>query len=283
ILDEQTNKVYFSKKIREKNREEISVGYPTVFKRVVNALDSMNVPWGWLEHTKDFWCRDYMPIQLEKNKFIQYRYHPNYLINDDKYTETITDPTETLESLGIETIKTDIIIDGGNVIKCKDCIIMVDKVFSENEQYYSRTELTDKLENLFGCEIIFLPWDKCEPYGHADGIVRYVSDNKVLMTNYHDYDKIFADKWKKILSAKFDVAVLEYKRMTHTKNWAYINFLQTQQAIFVPVFEKEEDEQALEQIEKHYVSYKGRVVPVKLNSIVNKGGALNCISWNILK
>lgn len=224
-----------------------------------------------------------MPIQIAENKFVQYRYYPKYLDNA-KFRRFITDPTETLKSIGIETIKTDIVIDGGNVIKCPDCVIMTDKVVYENAKRYSRDALLHELERIFECPIILLPWDKYEKYGHADGIVRYVGNNMVLMTNYADLDKAVADNYYDILSRKFDVRILKYDvECPHKANWAYINFLQTSTAIFVPTFGKEEDGQALRQIAEAFPSYKDAIIPIKLNSIVADGGALNCITWNIFR
>ena len=274
ILDKQTNKVYISDKIRTR--------FPEVSKRLTDAMDKEGVSWGSLQYTNDIWCRDYMPIQVAENRFIQYCYYPDYLdTEEDKHLRT--DPTETLAELGIETIKTDIIIDGGNVIKCDDCVIMVDKVFKENPNY-TQSALVNKLETLFCSEIIFLPWDHNEKYGHADGIVRYVSKGKVLMTNYHDFDTRFFDKFLSVLSKKFDVSVLKYRgEIDKRYNWAYINFLQTEHSIFVPVFDRKEDEQALEQIATCYPDYKDHIIPVKFNSVVQQGGAINCVTWNIKK
>lgn len=274
VLDKQTNKVYIS--------AETYKDHPIITKRLLKALDEECVAWEFLQHTQYSWCRDYMPIQIDDNRFLQYRYYPDYMDNNE-YRTRITEPTETLRSIGIEAQKTDIILDGGNVIKCNDCVIMIDKIFKENEHKYTKTALIDNLENFFACEILFLPWDKFETYGHADGLVRYISDDKVLLTNYHDYDKKLADEYINILSRKFNVDVLEYKRKTFLNNWAYINFLQTEYSIFVPVFEKEEDEQALQQIEKAFPTYKGHIKPVKINSIAKEGGAINCITWNIKK
>lgn len=41
------------------------------------------------------------------------------------------------------------------------------------------------------------------------------------------------------------------------------------------------DQMAIEQIHKFYSDYKVRLVPHCL-SIIKDGGALNCVSWNIL-
>lgn len=274
-MDSQTNSVYISECTYHQHRQ--------ITNWVLKALKDKGVLVELLPYTNDGWCRDYMPIQIEKDKFIQYRYYPDYL-DDDENRIYVTNPSRVINSLGIETIKTDIIIDGGNVVKCADCVIMTDKVLKENKNLCSSFMLINRLEKLFDCEIILLPWDEAEVYGHTDGIVRYVSGNKLLMTNYHDFDERFANLWLNVLSEKFDIQVLSYDVAKKSPmNWAYINFLQTSQAIFVPVFGISEDEQALSQIAQCYPLYVNRIIPIKLTGIVKEGGGLNCITWNILK
>lgn len=273
ILDNQTNKVYISKKTLEYVNKEQA-------KDVLKNLQGIGIDVELLEHTKEGWCRDYMPIQVSKDRFIQYRYCPDYMRNkkDEKY---ITDPTETLQSLGIETIKTDLVIDGGNVVKCPDCVIMTDKVFRENPNK-SYKEVIEELERLFVCEILFLPFDPNEEYGHADGIVRYIGGDKVLMTNYEQIDPKYAKLFREALSRKFKVEELHYDvGIIHEESWAYINFLQTNQFIVIPALGIPEDEQALKQIEHFFPEYKGNIFSVRMEKIVKDGGAMNCITWNI--
>lgn len=70
-----------------------------------------------------------------------------------------------------------------------------------------------------------IPWDKCEKYGHADGIVRPIDSTNVLLTNYTDYDKDFADEVKRRLSKHVHVEMLHYDvKKPDKRNWAYINF-----------------------------------------------------------
>jgi agmatine/peptidylarginine deiminase len=64
---------------------------------------------------------------------------------------------------------------------------MTDKVLSENP-YLSREKIIQYLENWFDAEIIWLPYDKEEYLGHSDGILRYISENKVVMSPYGDPD-----------------------------------------------------------------------------------------------
>ena len=189
------------------------------------VLDEHHVQHELLSYTKDYWCRDYMPIQRSEDEFIQYKYYPDYLTKYSGDKIYITDPTKSCKRLGIHTNKIDLIIDGGNIIKCPDTIIMTENIFTENPNY-NKDDLVCALKNIFKSDILFLPWDKNEKYGHADGIVRYVSDNNVLMTNYEDYDSEIAGEIKHRLSTKYKVLELKYKSsMPNRNSWAYINFL----------------------------------------------------------
>ena len=58
-----------------------------------------------------------MPIQISNSEFIQYKYNPNYLQKDHHY---ITNPDRACNHLGISTKKIDIVLDGGNIVKCSD-------------------------------------------------------------------------------------------------------------------------------------------------------------------
>ena len=92
----------------------------------------------------NIFTRDYMPIQVTSNKFIEYRYDPNYL--QSKKGRTIkTYPDIVCDSIGFNTIKSDLIIDGGNVIKSNHCAILTDKILVENKEKYSMQTIIGKL------------------------------------------------------------------------------------------------------------------------------------------
>ena len=178
-----------------------------------------------------------------------------------------------------EVVTLDLVLDGGNVVKCGNKIVMTEKVFVENTER-SRNEVQQLLEKAFQCEIVFLPWDKREKYGHSDGIIHYLGENCVLMTNYDDFDKTFAQDFLRILEKHFDVKTLKFNvEKTGKNSWAYINFLQVGNLALVPQLGISEDEQALQQIAEAMPQCK--VVGVPALEAVRKGGALNCISWNI--
>ncbi len=47
----------------------------------MDVLKKHSISYSYLPGTRDIWCRDYMPVQVEKDRFIEYRYDPDYLLN----------------------------------------------------------------------------------------------------------------------------------------------------------------------------------------------------------
>ena len=94
-----------------------------------------------------------------------------------------TDGSEVCRDMGFEVKmpSMSLVVDGGNVIRCEDKVIMVEKVFIENP--YPMAETAKAIEEHFNAELIVLPWNKPEYFGHADGLVRYAGDGRVLQTD----------------------------------------------------------------------------------------------------
>lgn len=277
ITDNLTNSVYFSDKLPKK--------CPILNKSITEAMRKYGIQYAYLSETKDIWCRDFMPIQIEKDLFGFYQYTPDYL-NDIYGRKIQTDPMDVvqaeanhLDGLLQKSIKIDLVMDGGNMVKCGDTVVMTDKVFVANNDK-TRDEVERILNNAFQCDILFLPWDKEEKYGHSDGIVHYVGNGKIMLTNYGDFSTYYFDKYRKILDNRFETITLKYKvRRFHKRSWAYINFLQVKNLILVPQLGTEEDEQALEQISDSFPECE--VLGIPALEAVRRGGALNCISWNV--
>ena len=273
IIDSQTNKVFLAQGL---------LHYKPAYTNLLKAFTMENINNALLPQTesvKHIWARDYMPIQLEQNKFLQYQYQPDYLKG---YEDYIPNYNFICQELNLHCIKTNIVLDGGNVIKCGNKVIMTDKIFHENS-HKEKTVLIKELEELFQAELVLIPWDRYEMYGHADGMVRYIRENIVLLNNYVDFDKYLRQRLLKILSAHFIIEELEYGLTSDSKmSWAYLNFLQTEKCIFVPGLSCKEDQKAVEQIQQLYPQHK--VILIEgCKDIVKDGGALNCISWNILE
>lgn len=277
ITDNLTNTVYLSSLLPDK--------CPVLNAQLIDTLQKHDIPYSYLSGTKDIWCRDFMPIQIDESRYVSYKYTPDYL-QDKTGLLLQTNPEEVLQTASNRLqpilnncIAIDLVLDGGNVVKCGDRIVMTDKVFVENKDK-SPKEVQRLLEEAFRCEVVFIPWEeKEETYGHSDGIIHYLGDNRVLMTNYDDFNKTFAHDYLRILEKHFDVAILKYNvKRNHERSWSYINFLQVGNLVLVPQLGIPEDEQAIEQIS--IVMPDCKVAGIPALEAVRRGGALNCISWN---
>ena len=254
---------------------------PTLYQCLDTILTDNGIDHRLLENTKDIWCRDYMPIQTGEKRFVFYKYNPDYL--QTKHLLRMVTDTNAIVNVNClrqgEAVDLDLIIDGGNVVRCGDKIVMTEKVFYENRDK-TRKEVQRQLEAAFQCNIVFLPWDRHEFLGHSDGIIHYIGDNRVIMTNYADFDADMARKFNKVLEKHFEVIPLSYNtKRKHQRSWAYVNFLQTCRLVLVPQLGIPEDEQAIQQISEAMPGCK--VIGVQALEAVRKGGALNCISWNV--
>jgi len=279
ITDKETNTIYFS--------EKLEVQFPEIALEIFSTLSLLGSKPRFLPGTKDIWARDYMPVQVNEQKLVQYTFYPDYL---KKLEDIKSDPESICDALNLNTIRTDIILDGGNVVKSDNCVILTDKIVLENIHKYSREQLVSKLKKLFEVDkIILIPWDRGERFGHADGMVRFVDNDTVLIQGYYKARKdLFEDDFIKYLLGSFKENHLNYEFLdidyTEKINakFAYLNFLQTKDVILLPSLGIDKDDEALElEIKKYFPAYKHKIRKIKMNSIVHKGGALNCISWTI--
>jgi agmatine deiminase len=273
ISDFETNTVYFSELIAEDDR------FKKTFKEIEAGLDTFNVKANLIPKTKDIWARDYMPIQLHEKKFIEYRYDPDYLQGNWKGSRDLkTYPDIVCASIKLPTEKSDLIMDGGNLVKSSDCIILTDKIVKENRLSYSKIELIKKLQDTFQVDkVVLIPQDKLDEYGHSDGMIRFIDKNSVLINYYYKDDSVMAYRLKE---AGLKTEYIDFKvKKKDKRNWAYLNFLQTKDLILLPKFGIDEDEQAFEQIKGFYPDYNGKIAQVEMSEIVRFGGALNCITW----
>lgn len=281
IIDCITNKVFLSELLKLKHNK-----FYSEFKNLINKND---IPQQILTNTKDIWAIDFMPIQVRKDKFVQFTYNPDYLQYSKALKDTISDVNLICKELNIQTVKSDIILDGGNVINTSDKVIMCDKVVRENHKILE-SDLKKQLSELFEVdEIIFIPTHPNDEFGHADGVVRMLDEHTVLINKYpansSKDESVFAANSKKILQqAGFETIEIPYNPYKNKEYWhangVYINFLQMQDLIVLPIFNMKEDDIALKLFENLFPHIT--ISTLNCNEIAYLGGVLNCISWNIL-
>lgn len=276
IADNQTNTVYFSELLK------IDLRFAETCNQITEILESCGVQYNLLPKTKDIWARDYMPIQVSENKFVEFRYDPDYLQGTGvKGRKLKTYPDIVCDAINLKTVKTDIILDGGNVVKSQNHVILTDKIVSENKHWYDKKSLLKRLEELFELgHVILIPWPKVEEYGHSDGMLRFIDEQTVLINAIEKTPAL--ERRLKEHGLKWEYLHFEVKK-ENPDNWAYINFLQTQDLILLPKFNIAEDEQAFDLFKTYFPDYaqRNRIIQVDMRSIVKYEGALNCISWTI--
>lgn len=281
ILKSTMDYVFFS--------ENLKRYYPKVYNELTEILSKHDVHYGVLKGTADYWCRDYMPVQVDGNSFVQFKYHPDYLEGLRGY-ETSTETSIKLAKTILPSSSicvSPIVADGGNftfgsIKKGRGytaVVIMTEKIFIENPDM-DRKYLVSLMEKLFpNHKFLFLPWDRSDVCGHTDGILHAVGSNKVLV-NLKVYPDDIAAKMRSRLESYFKVIDLELSDY-HNMSWAYINMIHTQNVIIVPGVGCSTDEEALKHIKKLFPEYDGRIYQVQMQSIVKRGGgALNCLSWS---
>ncbi|MDD3591862.1 MAG: agmatine deiminase family protein [Sulfurovum sp.] len=258
--------VYFSDLLR--------IEHPVLFSNLKSILNRHRYEVTTLKETKDIWIRDFMPIVFD-DKCIQYRYEPDYLM-EPSLLPYRTDPNDPIKELGLQTEKIELILDGGNVVKCHDTAIMTNKAFEENKSL----EITcDTLKGKLPPRrrLIILPRDPHpeEIYGHADGMVRFIKQNHILVNS--QYPDNFKHKLHHSLNNS-GLKTTELKVKENTKYaWGYINFLHLDDLIIQPAIDKVNDAYVKSQLEELYPNTIVELCDAK--AILKKGGGFNCISW----
>jgi len=278
IPDKQTNFLYLA--------DTLPKNYSNFFRQFEKVLNDSNINFQLLPNTKDVWAVDYMPIQIDKDSFVQFIYNPDYLRDTIKWSKTISDVDIICKQMNLLPKKSNIVVDGGNVTRTTDKVIMCDKIFTENRNIKEKN-LIRELQELFQVDkLIFIPTHPIDFTGHADGMVRFYDSNTVLINDYSRETMEFQLKFRLALhNAGLNYIEIPYNPYDNKKNGhangEYINFLQMQQAIIIPTFGIKEDDVVIKQFEQLFTGQ--RIATVDGNDLAFDGGILNCITWNIYK
>lgn len=302
ILDEETNFVYISDKLR--------VFFPEFHDALTEKFSEMHIHFGILHGTKDIWCRDYMPIQMNDMSFVGYKFDPDYLkenFGHSEYTEyeskyspigarlrpweRVSALSEISVSHGIDISSRlrnfNIVLDGGNLVFCGNYVIVTDKILKENKQ--SRDELESILREMFNLEPIIVHWepDHEDVYGHTDGMFRALptkKDEKPKLLYLHRWDspsKRLRDNLRETAGDRIELKEIVFEKKgpgIDSLAWAYINFLQVGRKILVPKFGLADEDSVMDQF---HSCFGIKPESIEMPDIARQGGALHCLTWNI--
>ena len=259
----------------------LKVRHPELFTQLHSVLTSHGVEVQLLENVRDIWARDYCPIQVGPRAFVQFRYEPDYL-KDNPELRTGREVAGQFHELG-ECRRCDINLDGGNVVASRNKAILTDKIYRENPKW-ERAKLRDELRRILQVEqLVIIPREPFDPIGHADSLVRFISEAAVLANDYAKVDPAFGDRLVKALRRQgLAIELIPYSHERRSTGGipsavgCYANYLRTEKVMIVPVFGTSHDQIALSKLKALIPDVP--VVSLDCKNLAREGGVLNCVS-----
>ena len=178
IPDWQTNFVYVSGLLRRY--------YPKVSASLESVLKQTGTPVAFLPKTNDIWCRDFMPVQVDEDTFCQFNYDPDYLRGYDH----LKTPAGSCRVQTMTSCRSVDLVSTAVMSSPRQAVIVTDKIFKENWAK-CRKETLELLENELQAECIIIPRPPYDPIGHADGVVRFLDENTVVVNDYRGRDTTY--------------------------------------------------------------------------------------------
>lgn len=252
-----------------------------VFRDLINALTSLGVDvqiLGKEAHPLDIWIRDWGFVGD-----CYFQYAPSYA--KDLYTlDAIKSARAHLDGLTGKHSLIPIVLDGGNLVHNGKVAVLTEKILHDNPQM-TPLEIERGIISLGFERVIFSPVEPEDVIGHADGTVRFLSPDVLLVNDYTGSH--FRDYKRQLMTAlrraKLHAELVPFPWFsTDEMNdgvWSavgcYINFIQTAQGVVSPTFEHRLDERALEVLRAHIPLL---VRSVDAAALARLGGVLNCVS-----
>jgi agmatine deiminase len=263
--------------------DRLEADEPALFTSLRSVLK--DVPIDIVPGTSDIWCRDYMPVQLDENTFCQFVYAPDYLRG---FKHLVTIPKKCRLPFMTSYRQEPLVLDGGNVVASRTKVILTDKVYKENPTV-ARLRLRQRLEEVFQAECIFIPKEPYDKVGHSDGVVRFVTEDRVLINDYSGVNPSYGERLQSLLEKNgLEVDTLplfEEKGRRRRRDdlrsavGLYINYLRVGDVVVMPGYGRPEDQVTVDRMQRALPN--AVVWQVECRSLAEKGGVLNCVSWAI--
>ncbi|SIO63259.1 Agmatine/peptidylarginine deiminase [Singulisphaera sp. GP187] len=277
IADNEANVVYVA--------DTLEWRFPSVFEGLRTILEKHGIPFRTIRGTRDVWCRDYLPIQVTEDRFVQFRYSPDYLTGKYKHLRADGEIGPTLPFIR-NCVRSEIVLDGGNVVGRGDRAIVTDKVLCENPGR-PRSQLFHELKDALNLrELIVIPQEPLDPIGHSDGMVRWLDDRRVVVNDYRDIGERFRSRMLRSLE-RFRLEPIEIPYCPQNGgrggissavgNWA--NFLHVGGLIILPIFGLEDDQTVLQKLRERCP--QNAIEGVVCRDLAEEGGVVNCVTWQV--
>jgi agmatine/peptidylarginine deiminase len=257
---------------------------------------------GWDE----IWLRDCIGINTS-NEIIKPYYHPQYcsLHRYGDYYEKINKQSRIIikECLQKKINYMPLVIDGGNFSNNDKTVFLTNKILDDNREL-SKSEIINILKDFTSLQPEIIERCENDSIGHTDGFLNFISNNKVLLSNYpslpflkEDIQFIYRVR-KKLKEEKLEVIELydrpidevvpcECYRKTkkacfYSARGNYINFLRLNNTIILPEYTLPtlRETKYYNNINKDSLTQLGfQVKTINCDLLSKEGGSLHCLSY----
>jgi agmatine deiminase len=162
-------------------------------------------------------------------------------------------------------------------------IVITDVVKKDNPGWSDEAIKNELSNRLNVSKVVIIPRQPNDFTGHADGMVRLLDENLILVNEFSKEGVKFKSKLKKSLDeAGLTPVPFPYEMDYASKNnstavGTYINFLKIGNTILLPDFKLKEDDFAVSEIRNHYPGHD--VFKIDSRLLAEGGGILNCVGW----
>ena len=277
LAEWETNTVLIADHLRKR--------YPEMVRQLESIFTEHQIPLIAVSGLADIWIRDAAPVQVDDRRFTQFCYRPDYLRKNHRHLITRPAVFRKLEFVGRPT-KSQLIIDGGNIVGTGSVAVLTDKVLKENPRW-NRNELSENLRKLLQVEnVFFVPREPYDYVGHTDAMLRFLTYEQVILNDYSLNEPRFAERLEKVLTANG----IRFTRIPYMPEHKvrdgipsavgnYANYLRVENLVVVPAYELPEDEIARGILAN--LLPQCCVVSLPCRDLAEQGGVINCATWTI--
>jgi agmatine deiminase len=252
---------------------------------MISALESLRIRYAALRTVDgpvDIWIRDWGPVAG-----FYFRYNPSYARGLHTSNAVKRARNNLNRYLGSAPREISLVLEGGNLIHNGRVAIVTEKVLADNPQF-SHSEIERLICSIGFERTLFIPVEPDDNVGHADGIVRFLAPDLLLVNDYRGRD--FAAYRKKLhaclRNAKLGAEIVPFPWFStdekHEGVWSavgcYINFVLTSRGIIFPTFSHPLDEKVAVLLNELSPLPKRSV---ESTALARLGGVLNCATLTV--